>query len=120
MMVIVKRMEMPDSCIDCRLCRNDLGSDGTIYAECDAAEKTIIECQYGESEDVWQKLHSGRQSWCPLIEVPTPHGDLIDRDKLEIHDGWLREAEEQRTHITFAYEHDIERASAIIPADRGQ
>lgn len=22
--------------------------------------------------------------WCPLVEIPTPHGDLVDRDKLMI------------------------------------
>jgi hypothetical protein len=21
--------------------------------------------------------------WCPLIEIPTPHGDLVDRDALK-------------------------------------
>lgn len=24
--------------------------------------------------------------WCPLIDIPTPHGRLIDADKLNIHD----------------------------------
>lgn len=34
---------------------------------------------------------STRPDWCPLVEVPEPHGDLIDRDKLRakefIHNG---------------------------------
>jgi len=25
-----------------------------------------------------------RPDWCPLVEIPTPHGDLVDRDKLMI------------------------------------
>jgi hypothetical protein len=27
-----------------------------------------------------------RPDWCPLVEIPTPHGRLIDADKLNIHD----------------------------------
>ena len=27
-----------------------------------------------------------RPKACPLIEIPTPHGRLIDADKLNIHD----------------------------------
>jgi hypothetical protein len=25
-----------------------------------------------------------RPDWCPLVEIPEPHGDLIDRDALRI------------------------------------
>ena len=27
-----------------------------------------------------------RPDWCPLVEIPTPHGRLGDLDKLNIHD----------------------------------
>ena len=29
-------------------------------------------------------INTGKPNWCPLVEIPTPHGDLVDRDKLMI------------------------------------
>lgn len=35
----------------------------------------------------WEKdADSVRPNWCPLIEVKTPHGRLIDADKLNTYD----------------------------------
>ena len=56
MSVLIKGMDMPKNCRKCR-----------------------IEC------DEWHHIantEEGRSPTCPLVEVPTPHGDLIDRDKL--------------------------------------
>lgn len=39
------------------------------------------------------------------VQLP-PHGDLIDRDKLETHHGWYNEDRERnvvQTHIQFVY-----------------
>lgn len=43
---------------------------------------TVVHCgangrdiKYGESE-------KPRPDWCPLVEVPTPHGNLIDVDEV--------------------------------------
>jgi len=49
------------------------------------------------------------------IVVPN-HGDLIDRDALIIHDGWLAVAENQKNHITFVYSNEIHYAATVIPA----
>ena len=57
---------------------------------------------------------SYRLSCCPLVEVPIPHGRLIDADKLEVHDGWLNEAEDYSTHITFVYSNAIDCAPTVI------
>ena len=51
--------------------------------------------------------------YCPLVEIPTPHGRLIDADKLNIHD------------VSPAYgfcvmgvtEEDIELADTVIEAE---
>ena len=46
-----------------------------------------------------------RADFCPLVEVPTPHGDLIDRDVLEremlngIKAGNLEEGYEMHVNI---------------------
>lgn len=61
MSVLIKGMEMPLCCQQCPLC----GDEGRF---CMAARRCIPIV--------------GRIDWCPLVEVPTPHGRLIDRDKL--------------------------------------
>lgn len=51
MSVFIKGMEMPESCVLCRL-----------------------ECLY--------RIHNStsRSEYCPLVEIKTPHGRLIDAD----------------------------------------
>lgn len=59
MSVIIKGMEMPLRCMDCGV---DTGLCGLWngYAE----------------------RYSRRHPKCPLVEIPTPHGRLIDADEL--------------------------------------
>ena len=64
MSVIVKGMEMPKNCWECSL--SDIDDD---YGRC---------CLYSGIAC----LTIGRQDNCPLVEIPTPHGRLIDADKL--------------------------------------
>lgn len=63
MSIMIKDMEMPDSCYGCRM-RTD--SDF-----CSAMPKEFC----GYTDDI------KRPGWCPLIELPS-HGRLIDADKL--------------------------------------
>lgn len=51
-----------------------------------------------------------------VVSAP-PHGRLIDADALEVHDGWLSEAEGYSTHITFVYSNAIDLAPTIIEAE---
>ena len=60
MSVIVKGMEMPKNCWECSL--SDIDDD---YGRC---------CLYSGIAC----LTIGRQDNCPLVEIPTPHGDLVD------------------------------------------
>ena len=57
MSILIKGMEMPRNCDDCRL---------------------DIDCAYDESQDGY-KMMGGRPRKCPLVPVP-PHGRLIDAD----------------------------------------
>jgi len=65
MSVLIRGMKMPN-CYNC-----------TLKSICSRWAKHDVE---------WQKQN--RDEGCPLVEIPTPHGDLIDRDAL-IKDGWL-------------------------------
>jgi len=64
---ISKGMEMPKSCVECRF--------GSIES-CNETEPLIIRCIVLDNfthEVDWHEV-------CPLIEVPTPHDDLIGRE----------------------------------------
>lgn len=65
MSVLVKGMSIPDNCESCRF--------ATGFGFCLA--KSDIFCGYTND--------SKRPEWCSLVEVPVPHGDLVDRDILE-------------------------------------
>ena len=73
MSVLIINMEMPNTCKAC-VCSNYYERMDMIL--CDIMDKQLDEKQ-------WK---SERHHDCPLIEVHTPHGRLIDADKLDIHD----------------------------------
>lgn len=60
MAVLIKGMKLPDKCGHCRFATAfDCGVDGQFI-----------------------KTHNARRKDCPLVEVPEPHGRLIDADAL--------------------------------------
>lgn len=68
--IYIKGMDMPDDCKTCELCQYDDGLWGFWFAN---------------DEKIADK---GRREDCPLTEVPTPHGRLIDADAFyELLDG---------------------------------
>ena len=65
MSVIVKGMEMPKNCKSCPLRYSSTG-----YAWCDITGASLaLEIDM-------------RDYTCPLVDIPTPHGRLIDADEL--------------------------------------
>lgn len=63
MSVFIKGMEMPALCQEC-----DLYIDGACYAK-----------GYRDYQSI---MDMSKPDDCPLTEIPTPHGRLIDADKL--------------------------------------
>lgn len=63
--IYIKGMKMPTDCEECRFC---IGLADTEYGTCAGC---LIDNEYREASS---------KSGCPLIEIPEPHGDLIDRD----------------------------------------
>ena len=59
MSVLIKGLDMPKSCNDCLFTQNSI-------------------CQLVGRSWNWGMME--RRSDCPLVEVPTPHGRLIDED----------------------------------------
>lgn len=76
MSVLIRGMEMPKNCSKC-VCLNRTVC-GTIWKSLTA---------------IWLDSEPERRpNWCPLIEVPEPHGRLIDADKLIANHGeWYTE-----------------------------
>lgn len=107
MSVLIKGMYMPDCCLDCDF-RTTI--DGLDF--CRRLKHKI------------NRHPNARQSNCPLVEIPTPHGRLIDADGLLalINKEYLKEcegcedgccAEDRINEIISA----IENAPTIIEAD---
>lgn len=74
--VYIKGMKMPKNCMEC-FCING------EHLYCQAVGRKP------NSEDVSERI----PDWCPLVDVPAPHGKLIDTDKLckhmtEAHKEW--------------------------------
>ena len=71
MSVIVKNMEMPTNCSDCPLNYDQMACKvtGTRWWS-----DTMMLMNF-DSEN--ERLYD-----CPLVEIPTPHGDLVDRSEL--------------------------------------
>ena len=69
MSVIVTGMDMPKNCAECE-------------------RWSICKClnDYGDYESILDAVEDGdlvKADGCPLVDIPTPHGRLIDADKLE-------------------------------------
>ena len=109
MSVLIKGMEMPINCDDCHF---------------------NIDCPYDESQDGY-KMMGGRPRKCPLIEVPEPHGRLIDADALHklFEDQWHYlqvldwnenpTAEAMQSGINWCINTMHDDAPTIIPAEEG-
>ena len=69
MSILIKGMKMPNACCDCDLLPEEINWDEQW--ECPITEKIVhkyVEERKGKLQD------------CPLVEVPEPHGRLVDAD----------------------------------------
>lgn len=64
--IYIKGMEMPETCDDCP------------FPYVSASYDKYMECPLSKCEPTALK----RNDDCPLVEVPTPHGRLVDADAL--------------------------------------
>lgn len=73
MSVLIKNMRMPENCDVC------IFSDWSNLHQTAACKI----CEYDPCFDDFSKAYlNERARFCPLVEVKTPHGELIDRQKL--------------------------------------
>ena len=74
MSILIKGIEMPVACFDCP-CMQDLSNIDEEYYICAAIE---------HAPEITDK-NNGRLPKCPIVEIPTPHGRLIDENELLRH-----------------------------------
>ncbi len=111
MSILIKGMEMPESCSNCELCACYAESKGYVY-RCDI---TMYPVKYFEK----------RLDNCPLVEVQL-HGRLIDADELiekqkedaEIFMGSTNYGDKARYDEAMNAVANIVNAQTIIPADK--
>ena len=82
MSVIVKGMRMPSECRECPFAAYYERSGSTW---CNAMEKPLMEEPLALNDQPIK--FDGRRPRCPLVEIPTPHGRLIDVDALKLEYG---------------------------------
>lgn len=103
MSIVIKGMEMPTRCAECRLSTVHSFNDRPL---CDVLVEYM---SYGE----WE---TKRLDNCPLVEIP-PHGRLIDADALRA----FAYARQKETGIACCVDAlDISLAPTIIPAEESE
>lgn len=93
MSVLIKGMKMPERCEGCLMYRHNAEYD---YAYCCISSVNVL--GHGNA----------RLNNCPLVEVPTPHGRLIDADELILNS------------VSGIEIYHISAAPAIIEAEKGE
>ena len=75
MSVVIKSMQMPEDCRECRF--QDYGSNtGDTWC---GVNDVILAKNFKAIE------FDGRPDWCPLVELPEHHGRLIDAEETKEH-----------------------------------
>lgn len=104
MSVLIKGMDTPKGCAWCYFCEH--GSINEFEFFCGLTNSRIGKMF---DETSWQDM---RAADCPLIEVPTSHGRLIDKDELPHYTGYALSASEVAKAV--------EAAPTIIEAEGGE
>lgn len=105
MSVIIKGMDMPTNCADCQL---------SVNAYDEVTGESMRMC-LARSKSYPKTIH--RRLDCPLIEIPTPHGRLIDEDEITFHKHLEATGNGQYDEILVVYERDIDLAPTILEAE---
>lgn len=72
MSVLIKGMKMPKTCVECDFCHwSNLHQTGM----CDRCNDEPVCADFGTD---YKKT---RARFCPLVEIPTPHGRMIEEPK---------------------------------------
>ena len=102
--ILIKGMEMPKSCEQCKMF-NLVKSINDFRC-----------CANDEWHEADFDYHNKRHPDCPIVEVPTPHGRLIDADKLL--EAMGKAVEKDRHWVNFFA--IVEESPTIIEAEASE
>lgn len=98
MSVLIKGMEMPKDCSECNFMHTTYMLNRHV-------------CLAGDVFEI--KVNSGIDANCPLVEIPEPHGRLID--ELRVIDAIHERLEVLRTHEVFVRKHGDIDLLGVMP-----
>lgn len=101
MSVIIKGMTMPNTCYDCEFHQSGYP---------DWCDLSFISLDIDKT--------SRRPDWCPLVEIPDDHGDLIDRDALMACKGSAYDIDGHELYAVGTG--TILRMPVVVPAERSE
>lgn len=99
MSVLIRGMEMPQNCDKCRF-------QSALRLYCDAMPYNFC----GNTDDI------ERPDWCPLVEISTPHGRLVDIKSVEDRKFTTVDNEYERWW-NGALDSVVDNASTVIEAE---
>lgn len=106
MSVLIKGMEMTKCCVECEW-HEYYGGDYDWVHACRRTGTMPIE-----------NAETERANDCPLVEVPEPHGDLIDRDALENAGHYeVYFFKGKTTKVCFVTDNYLDEFTAVIEAE---
>ena len=105
MSVLIKGIKMPKNCTICRFCAPE--ADPENGEMCMATGKYVPPCSTERLEE------------CPLVEVPTPHGRLIDEKQIPYVD-LNADMPQSKVRVWTTFKDKIDRLPTIIEAEEGE
>ena len=112
MSVLIKGMEMPKNCNECKF-----GTWSNLHQTASCKLHDYAPCFADHSMEYTDK----RADFCPLVEIPEPHGDLIDRDALNIGEYEREDDDTGTLEISLGglldLYHKVKDATTIIEAE---
>ena len=110
--ILIKNMKMPTSCMDCPFKGFDRASGrGNI---CTIDESITLHAVLDGLDVKFVKMGD-----CPIIEVPTPHGRLIEEPKQLSYDGLVYISPYDAIGTAKYFLDQIRAMPTIIPAEEG-
>ena len=105
MSVLIKGIKMPKNCTICRFCAPE--ADPENGEMCMATGKYVPPCSTERLEE------------CPLVEIPTPHGRLIDEKQIPYID-LNADMPQSKVRVWTTFKDKIDRVPTIIEAEEGE
>jgi hypothetical protein len=113
MNLLIQNMDMPNSCKECRVCSIDFDWFNCPLGR--QADGRVLDLENYNDEFIYTE---SRHPDCPLREIPTPHGRLIDADKLtKVIEDALNRKDNPLGYDAIEILGEIYAAKTIIEAD---